>query len=135
MRAVRRGMPGMAATDGRITGRAFVTGLVLSAVFAYVSVYVQNRWNVAIAATQLPVLALSALLAVVLLINPFCRLVRILRPFGRVEILVMLTMGMVSAGIAGYGLSATVVPMAGNLFNPYFNKPQSGWARYVEPYL
>jgi len=34
MRAVRRGMPGMAATDGRITGRAFVTGLVLSAVFA-----------------------------------------------------------------------------------------------------
>jgi hypothetical protein len=128
-------MPGMAATDGRITGRAFVTGLVLSAVFAYVSVYVQNRWNVAIAATQLPVLALSALLAVVLLINPFCRLVRILRPFGRVEILVMLTMGMVSAGIAGYGLSATVVPMAGNLFNPYFNKPQSGWARYVEPYL
>lgn len=125
----------MSDPENKITWRAFWIGLVLSAGFAFLTVYLGHRRNIWIAATQLPVLPFVALLLTVLLVNPFCRLVRFVRPFARQEILLVFVMGMVSSGIASYGLSAQLVPIMGNLFDPSLNTPQAEWNCYVEPYL
>ena len=119
----------------RITIRAFVLGILIAAVFAALSVYLNNRKYLDMSSTQIPVLPYLFLLATVLAVNPLCRLIRIVRPFTVAEILTVFTMGVVSAGISVYGLSAQLVPVMSNLFNPSWNRDQTEWNRYVEPML
>ena len=56
-------------------------------------------------------------LLTVLLINPFCRLVRVARPFSAAEILCVFVMGLVSSGVSTIGLASEIIPLAGSLFN------------------
>lgn len=125
----------MAEAEQRITGRAFWIGTLLSAVFAYLAVYLQGRRSLTVSATQLAVLPMVAVLLTVLLVNPALRLLRRVRPFSRAETLLIFVMGMVSSGLAVFGLAGQLVPLMGDLYNPYWNTPQSGWNRYVVPYL
>lgn len=122
-------------TQNRITGRAFVLGVIFSAVFAGVTVYFAERRGLFMTATQIPVLPYVLLLVTVLLINPFCRLVRFVREFSIAEIMIIFMMGLVSSGISTFGLTAQLVPVIGSLFNPSWNNEQTQWNRYVVPFL
>ncbi|MCG2660831.1 MAG: OPT/YSL family transporter, partial [Kiritimatiellae bacterium] len=118
-----------------ITLRAFLVGSVFAAVFAVMTVYIENQYGIIITSTQIPVLSYLLLIFTVLLINPVCRLIRFVRAFAPVEIMVIFMMGMVSAGLSTFGLSSQIVPIAGSLFNSEWNNSQSEWNRYVVPYL
>lgn len=118
-----------------ISLRAFLFGTVFSAVFAALTIYFIHRLNVWPTDTQIPVMPYILLIVTVALINPVCRLIRIVRAFTPVEIMVIFVMGMVSAGLSTFGLAAHLVPVVGGLFNSDWNNKQSEWNRYVVPYL
>lgn len=118
-----------------ITLRAFLFGAIFAAVFAAMTIYIENQHNICITSTQIPVLPYLLLIFTVVLINPLCRLVRFVRAFAPVEIMVIFIMGMVSAGLSTFGLTSQLVPIAGSFFNSEWNNSQSEWNRYVVPYL
>jgi len=115
--------------------RAFLFGAIFAAVFAAFTVFIENQHGVSGTSTQIPVLPYLLLIFTVVLINPVCRLIRFVRAFSPVEIMVIFMMGMVSAGLSTFGLSSQIVPIAGSLFNSEWNNSQSEWNRYVVPYL
>lgn len=119
----------------RITWRAILTGIVVSAVFAFVTVYFGNKRGLFPTSTQLPVLPYVLLVLTVLLINPLCRLIRFVRPFTAVEILAVFMMGMVPSGVSTFGLSAQLVPLTGSLYNNVWYNDQSRWSQYLAPVL
>jgi hypothetical protein len=119
----------------KITLRAFIFGTLFAAVFAVFTVYTENEFNICITSTQIPVLPYLLVVLITLLINPFCRLIRIIRAFSPVEIMVIFIMGLVSAGLSTFGLSSQLVPVAGSLFNSDWNNKQYEWNEYVVPYL
>ena len=121
--------------DGRITVRALIVGTVFAALFAFMSVYFENRHRIYVTTTQIPVLPYVLLFASVLLINPLCRLVRFVRTFTVTEIMLIFIMGMVSAGISTFGMASFLVPMIGNLSNSHWNNGNSRWDLYVEPHV
>jgi hypothetical protein len=128
-------MNGKKEGDGKVTGRAFLLGLIVVVVFAWFTVLRENRppWA-ALTATNIPVLPYVLLAAAVLIINPAVRLLRVIRPFSRVELLVIFLMGMVSNGIVSYGLHSQLVPLVAGP-SSRFNHPGVKWDVYVEPYL
>lgn len=87
------------------------------------------------ASCQIPVLPYLLLIVMVLLINPICKLIRVIRVFSTVELLTVFLMCSVSAGIANYGLVEQVVPIAGGLFYGDWNNPQSAWNRHITPFV
>jgi len=115
--------------------RAFLFGVLFAAAFAALTIYIESRHNCNMSASQLPVFPYILLIVMALLINPFCRLIRIVRAFSPVEVMIIFMMGMVSAGCSTYGLTDQLVPIAGDLFNSDWNNKQSEWNRYVVPYL
>lgn len=121
--------------DNRITIRAVVWGILIAALFAVLTVYAENFLMLQLAACQIPVLPYLLLILSILLINPICRLVRIIRPFTVVEILLVFMMGAVSSSVATYGLADQLLPIVGNLFNSDWNNKQSEWNRYVTPFV
>ncbi len=125
----------MQPRDARISLRAFLVGVLFAAVFAALSVYVENHRGIYLTATQLPVLPFVLLFATVLLVNPVCRLLRFIRPFTAAEILIVFIMGLVSSGMATFGLAGPLVPTIAGLFNPAWNTEQTAWNRHVIPHL
>ncbi len=125
----------MKDSPNKITGRAFGLGLIVTVLFAVLTVFLENRLAIYITAVQIPVLPYLLLLLTVLLINPLCRLIRFIRPFSVAETLVVFTMGMVSAGVSTFGLTEQLLPVIGSLFNRHWNNDQTEWNRYVEPYV
>lgn len=121
--------------SNRITLRSLVVGVVFAAVFAVLTLYSSNRLNVYLTNTQIPEMPFILLIVMVLLLNPLCRLVRFIRAFSTVEILIIFIMGLVSAGLSTYGLTAHLVPVVGSLFYKEWNTPQSEWNRYVVPHM
>ncbi len=119
----------------RITGRALAVGAAVAVVFSFLNVYFEHRQGLVATATQIAVLPYVLLLATVLLLNPLCGLLRVIRRFTLAEILTVFIMGSVSSGIASFGLMAQLVPITSGLFNRGWNNDQSEWNRYVEPYL
>ncbi len=118
-----------------ITVRALLLGLFVSGLFSFLSVYFGNRHGIYVTATQMAVLPYILLFLTVLLVNPICVLVRVIRPFSVAEILLVFCMGTVSAGISSFGLTSQLVPITGNLFNRHWNTEQSGWDRLVVPFM
>ncbi|HCN06598.1 MAG TPA: hypothetical protein DIT01_01605 [Lentisphaeria bacterium] len=118
-----------------ITIRAFLIGMIVTVIFAIMTVYLNNVYNSHISATQIPLLPYVFLFIMVLVVNPLCRLIRVIRPFNQGELLIILTMGVVTGGISLFGLSAQVVPIVANLFNPQMNSRQAEWDRHIEPYV
>lgn len=119
--------------ESRITARALILGVVVAIVFAAVTVYCENRKYLYITATQIAVLPYMFLILTVLLINPLCRLLRIVRQFTMTEFLIIFIMGSVSAGISTFGLASQLMPATGSLFNRNWNNDQTEWNRYIEP--
>jgi hypothetical protein len=119
-----------------ITLRALLLGAFLSAFFAYFTVVTQHREpQVDVTATQIPVFPYVMLFLTVLMINPFLRLIRFIRPMSVAEILIVFMMGVVSSGISTYGFVAQFVPLASSLFYKDWNSEQSQWDRYIEPHV
>jgi len=119
-----------------ITLRAMLTGAFFAAFFAYVAILAMNTSSpVYIASTQIAPLSYALLLGLVLLLNPFLKLIRVIRPFTVSEILIVFMMAAVSSGISIYGLTMQLVPIVGSLFYKDWNTEQSEWNRYVEPYV
>lgn len=111
-------------------------GLILTGCFAYLTVYWENvPPHQYITATQIAVLPYVALIALVLLLNPIVRQLRILRPFSATELMLIFIMGLVTSGISTFGLASQLAPMVSGLYNRHFNNAQSRWDLYVEPYV
>ncbi|MFH1732585.1 MAG: OPT/YSL family transporter [Planctomycetota bacterium] len=122
--------------DGSVTFRSLLLGTALTGLFAFLTVYFENQpYPIYLSSTQIAVLPYILLFAAVLLINPICRLLRVVKVFTTTEVLLVFIMCSVSAGISTFGLASQIVPIAGNLFNPDFNTDQSGWDVHVEPYV
>ncbi|MFA7159393.1 MAG: DUF6785 family protein, partial [Kiritimatiellia bacterium] len=125
----------MTEKKNRISPRAFLLGIIFAAVFSGLTIYFIHRLQVFVTDTQIPVMPYILLIITVLLINPVCRLIRVVRAFTPVEIMVIFIMGMVSSGLSTFGLAAHLVPVVGGLFNSDWNNRQSEWNRYVVPYM
>ena len=121
--------------EGKITFRSLLLGALLSGVFAVITVFFENRSGQIVTANQIAVLPYALLFVVVLLINPFCRMIRFVRRFTVTEILLIFIMCSVSAGVSTFGLASQLVPMIGNLFNGQWNNDLSRWDIYIEPYV
>mgnify|MGYP002806667329 CR=1 FL=1 len=72
-----------------ITIRAFLIGMIVTVIFAIMTVYLNNVYNSHISATQIPLLPYVFLFIMVLVVNPLCRLIRVIRPFNQGELLTM----------------------------------------------
>ena len=119
-----------------ITFRAMLAGAFFSAFFAYVAILGMNTSSpVYISSTQIAPLCYALLLVMVLLLNPFLKLIRFIRPFTIPEILIVFIMGAVSSGISIYGLTMQMVPIVGSMFYKDWNTEQAEWNRYVEPFV
>ena len=125
----------MNTNSSRITFRSILIGAVLSGVFAVLTHVLDNRFGVCVAANQIPLFPYILLMLIALLINPLCRLLRLVKRFSRADILVIFVMCMVSSGIGSFGLIGEWVPLMGSLFNRHWNNDQSEWNIYVEPFL
>lgn len=118
-----------------ISPRSLVIGTLFAIAFAILTVYFSNRLSMAVTATQIAVLPYMLLILMVMILNPLCRLIRVVRRFSVVEIMIILIMGSVSAGLSTFGLTEQLVPIAGSLFNQEWNTTQSEWNRYVVPFV
>ena len=125
----------MDESNSRITFRALLLGTVFSGLFAYLTVYFENKMSLILTATQVATLPYVLLLLTVWLVNPVSRFLRICRPFSMAEILIIFVMGGVSSGISTFGLASQIVPVMGNLFNQHWNTDQAKWENYIEPYI
>lgn len=121
--------------DNRITLRALLVGSFFAAFFAALAIYINSQVQIQFAATQIGVLPFLLLILMVLVLNPLLRLLKRIRAFSLVELMIVFIMGMVSAGIPNFGLVEQVVPMVGSLMNEEWNNPQSEWNRYVVPFV
>ncbi|MDA0837389.1 MAG: hypothetical protein O3B01_13810 [Planctomycetota bacterium] len=139
----------MEQNDAKITVRALILGAVFSGLFAWLTVYFENRQAIILTATQISVLPYVLLFLFVLFINPILtllvriplplfsllRLARIFRPLSIAEILIVFVMGSVSSGVSTFGLASQFVPAVGNLFNEHWNDNQAKWDQYIQPYI
>ncbi|MDP7132069.1 MAG: hypothetical protein QF437_16345, partial [Planctomycetota bacterium] len=125
----------MEQRDAKITIRAIIMGAIFSGLFAWLTVYFENRMDLILTATQISVLPYVLLFLFVLLVNPILALVRVLKPLSIAEILIVFVMGSVSSGISTFGLASQFVPAVGNLFNEHMNDDQSKWDQYIQPYI
>jgi len=118
-----------------ISTRSIVIGVLFAIIFAILTIYFENRQNMTVTGNQIAVLPYMLLILMVLLLNPICRLIRVVRSFSIVEIMIVFIMGSVSAGLSTFGLTEQLVPIAGSLFNQEWNTSQSEWNRYVVPFV
>ena len=125
----------MNTKDNRITGRSILWGAFFAALFACVTMFLENRRTMQPTANQIPLFPYILLLVMVLLVNPLLRLLRVFRRLSSVEMCVIFLMTMVSSGISTYGLAQQFLPLVGSLFNRHWNTEQTEWKRYVEPFL
>ena len=119
----------------KITVRSLVLGTLFAGLFAIMTVYFENATRLYTTANQVPLLPYILLVLAVLLVNPLCRLIRIVRPFALSEILIVFIMGSVSSGLSTFGMASQLIPISGNLFNEHWNTDQSEWDQYVVPFL
>ena len=118
-----------------ITIRSILIGTVFTALFAALTVVLDNRHYMLSAPNQVPLFPFMLLIALAVLVNPLLRFCRFIKPLALSELLLIFAMCSVAAGIATFGLTAQLVPVIGALFNRHWNTDQTEWTRYVEPYL
>ena len=123
------------AEHGDITWRAMVIGIIFAMIFAFLTIYLENMHGKYMSASQIPVMPYIFLVAAVAMLNPLIKLVRIIRPLTAAEILTVFAMGLVSSGISTFGLASQVVPVMSGLMNKDWNKKQTQWDIYIEPYV
>ncbi|NLB56643.1 MAG: hypothetical protein GX811_12950, partial [Lentisphaerae bacterium] len=119
----------------RITFRSILIGTIVSALFAGVAIRAAHMNNIILSASQMPEAPFALVLLTVLLINPVCRLIRVIRPFNSVEMLIIFIMGLVSAGISSFGLAHPLSAHISGLFYRQWNNRQTEWVEYVVPFI
>ena len=117
-----------------ITTRAILVGALLSGVFSFVTVYLENSRDIYVTATQIAVLPYLFLIGAVLAINPIFKRLPLLRPLTLAELLVIFTMGAVSAGVSSLNFANMTIATAGALFNRDINIPQNQLDVQVVPF-
>lgn len=121
---------------GAVTFRAFLLGVLLAGLFAWVTAVRDNFPPFTfLSANLIPVMPHVMLLSAGLLINPLLKRVRVIRPFSKAELLLIFVMCAVSSGIATFGLSGKLVPTVAGLSNSAWNTDQSQWDAQVMPFL
>ncbi len=120
---------------GVVTVRSLIWGVLMSGVFAFLTVFLENRRSMIPTANQVPLFPYLMLVFAIMLINPIARLIRIVKPFSVMELMAIFTMTMVTAGISTFGLTSQLLPIISGLFNQHWNNGQSEWCAYVEPYV
>ncbi|MDP7636866.1 MAG: hypothetical protein QF577_04885 [Phycisphaerae bacterium] len=90
---------------------------------------------VCITPTLIAVTAFSTLFVIVLLINPLLRMLRVIRPFNRAELVSLFCALLVTSGISTFGLAEQLVPLVAAPWNPEWNTPQRKWDTDVLPNL
>ena len=123
------------AHAGIVTIRSLIWGVLMSGVFAFLTVFLENRRSMIPTANQVPLFPYLMLVFVIVLINPLSRLIRIVKPFSVTELMLIFTMTMVTSGISTFGLTSQLLPIISGLFNRHWNNSQSEWCIYVEPYV
>ena len=118
-----------------ITIRSILIGTVFTALFAALTVVLDNRHYMLAAPNQVLLFPCVLLIALTVVINPLLRLCRFIKPLALSELLLVFAMCSVASGIATFGLTAQLVPIISAVFNRHWNTDQTEWNRYVEPYL
>jgi len=90
---------------------------------------------VCITPTLIAVIAFSTLFVIVLLVNPLLRMIRVIRPFNRAELVSLFCAMLVTSGISTFGLTEQLVPLVATPWNPEWNTPQRKWDTEVLPHL
>ena len=67
-------------SESRVTLRSIIAGTLFAALFAYLTVFVENRKGNCPTANQLPLFPYIMLVLLVLVINPIIRLIRFIKP-------------------------------------------------------
>ena len=122
-------------SESRVTLRSIIAGALLAGLFAFLTVFVENRKGNCPTANQLPLFPYIMLVLLVLVINPIIRLIRFIKPYTLVELMVIFVMAMVSSGVSTFGLTGQLIPIIGGLYNRHWNNSQTEWNRYVEPFI
>ncbi len=123
------------AHAGIVTIRSLIWGVLMSGIFAFLTVFLENRRSMIATANQVPLFPYLMLVFVIVLINPIARLIRIVKPFSVTELMLIFAMTMVTSGISTFGLTSQFLPIMSGLFNKHWNNGQSEWCTYVEPYV
>jgi len=85
--------------------------------------------------TMISVIAFGLLVLLVLAFNPLMRLVRVIKPFSRQELMSIFVALTVTAGISTFGLADQLLPLLPAPYNPAWNLKQAGWDEAVHPYI
>ena len=101
----------MRKDNENITIRSLILGIIFSALFAILTVVLENRQEMLPTGNQVALFPYIMLVFLVVLINPFFRLVRFIKPLSLAELLIIFVMCMVSSGISTFGLTGQVVPI------------------------
>ena len=91
--------------------------------------------SIYVTSTLIPVVGFALLVVLLVLINPMLRLVRLIRPLSRAELVTVFAPMLVTAGIASFGLTDQLIPIVSSPWNPDWNTPQARWDRDALPYL
>jgi len=122
--------------DNRITFRSLMLGVLFTALFAWYTVIKENSpGSHILTATQIPVLPYILLILCGVALNPLLKLLRFIRPFSQVEVMIVFMMCMVSAGVSTFGLASQLTPLISGLFNKDWNNEQSRWDLHITPYV
>ena len=119
----------------RIRWFIFPLSLMLCLLQAVLTIGASNVSKMYITSTLIPVVGFAVLMVLVALVNPALRLLRLIRPLGRAELMSVFATMLVTAGIATFGLADQLIPVVSAPWNPGWNTPQAGWDRHVLPHL
>ena len=121
--------------EGGIGWGAVVVAVAASAVQAVVTLYGSHRHEIYLTSTQISVVTFMLFVLLVLGVNPALRLVGVIRPFRRAELMAIFASLAVTAGISTFGLADQLVPLIASPYNPKWNTEQRGWRENVNPFL
>ena len=102
---------------------------------SFLTLFAANFKRQLITSTLIPVVGFAVLTLLVLAVNPLLRLIRVIRPFSRAEIMCVFASLLVTSGISAFGLTDQLIPMVSSPWNPDWNTPQTGWSQTVLPHL
>ena len=109
--------------------------IVMSAVQVFMAIYDVDVLRTSFVSHLLGAFAFFVLFVLVLAVNPLLRLVRVVRPLSRAELMVVFLTLLVTVGICEHGLSSTLVPIIVTPYTTEWNTPQRGWSEHVIPQL
>ncbi|NLO72900.1 MAG: hypothetical protein GX100_02170, partial [candidate division WS1 bacterium] len=126
--------PRTASPSYPVTGRALVTGLLLSLACGLFIPYLDHFLSgTFLGAQHLPPGAIFVLMVLILVVNPVLRRLSSRLAFTRGELLVIYAMLLFSLLIPGHGSESVFVPVSVSAF--YYASPANGWEKSFHQYI